>query len=162
MDAAAKAIDNRETVQQHLGRTDLHPVRARRAAAFHARRQVEQIADGPAIERQLVDSKLVLDVGDLHAFERDHRGRGRYLHRGGQRADLQHRIDYGRLPDFERQRAHPLFEALGFDGQLVFAGLDIAEIIEAGHRDGSLAADVGVLVSKSDLGLRDRGACEAS
>ena len=56
----AEAIHDRNTVQQHVRRADLHPVDARVATAFDARSEVKQVADNPSVQRKL------LDAGALH------------------------------------------------------------------------------------------------
>src|SRR5207247_9596977 len=61
-DAATVPVDIRNPVEQHLRRADFHAVHSRIPAAFHARRQIEQVGDLAPVEWQVVNAESIFCV----------------------------------------------------------------------------------------------------
>ena len=101
------------------------------ATALDAGREIEKVADGASIERQLVDAELILDVGDLHAFRSDDGSHAGHFDRSFQASHLKRGVDHGRLSHLQPQGARPSPKARDFGLDLVGAGRELTEIVDS-------------------------------
>ena len=152
-DAAAKAVHHGNAVQRDFQRPHLHAAHPGIAASLDAGSQIEQRTDGPAVQGQLADALVVLDVRHVRAFQRNRRSRAADLNHVLDLAHLQDRIDLGRLADLKLQFAGPLLEAGQLHVQRVLAARDRPEV-----KGARVGRHLPASRSRFSIGQRETGA----